>query len=162
CGDPFNELDESFLVDVLGATQATGPVQIDDGQALGTIQNDDHVPTLSIAGTTVTETDAGAAAATLSLSLSTASGQGLTVQPLLSAGSAVGGHPCGAGADFDNAALPAVRFPKLQRTAQVTVPVCGELAPELTESFGVNLDPASVDPTKATIGSGHASVTIRD
>src|SRR6185437_14036553 len=70
-GDLANEANETFFVNLSGATNAT----ISDNQGLGTINDDDSQPTLSINDVTVTEGNAGAVNASFTVSLSPASGQ---------------------------------------------------------------------------------------
>ena len=66
-GDTKLEGNETFLVNLSGAANAS----IADNQGIGTITNDDNVPSLSIGDVTVTEGDAGTVAAVFTVSLST-------------------------------------------------------------------------------------------
>src|SRR5207302_11223189 len=54
-GDTAHESDETFTVDLSNASNAG----IADGSGLGTIQDDDGAPTISIADASVTEGDVG-------------------------------------------------------------------------------------------------------
>ena len=74
-GDTVHEPDETFLVNLSGASNAA----IVDDQGLGTILNDDAgpvLPSLSIDSATVTEGNSGTVNATFTVSLSTASASG--------------------------------------------------------------------------------------
>ena len=73
-GDTLIEAAETFVVNVTNLTGAT----LGDGQGLGTITNDDALPTLSINDVSVTEGNAGTTNAAFTVTLNTASGQ--TVQ----------------------------------------------------------------------------------
>ena len=84
-GDTLNEANETFFVNL----SAPGNATILDGQGLGTITNDDAVPSLSIGDVTVTEGNSGTVNATFTVSLSTASGQTVTVNYATADGTAV-------------------------------------------------------------------------
>ena len=70
-GDLLDEVDEGFLLNLTGPTNAT----LADGQGVGTITDDDATPTLSIDDVTKLEGDTGSANATFTVSLSAPSGQ---------------------------------------------------------------------------------------
>src|SRR5205823_13824160 len=74
-GDLLNEVNETFWVNLSGATNAS----IADGQGTGTITDDDAQPALSIGDVTVPEGDGGTGPATFTVSLSGASGKTVTV-----------------------------------------------------------------------------------
>src|SRR5262249_3054475 len=73
-GDVLDEPDETFTMDLSGAVNAT----VADGQAIGTIFDDDPAPLLSISDATATEGNSGTAGVVFTVSLSSASGR--TVQ----------------------------------------------------------------------------------
>ena len=73
-GDTVIEGNETFTVNLTGPTNAT----LADGQALGTIVNDDF-PALSIGDVTVTEGNSGTTTATFTVTLSAASASTVTV-----------------------------------------------------------------------------------
>jgi hypothetical protein len=159
CGDSLNEFDETFVVNIFNPSP---PLQIERGQARGTLINDDPLPSLSLTPSTLSlfEGNAGTANAALTVRLSSPSGKTVTVQPTVSNGTATGGAACGGPqqVDFINTPPALVTFAPLQTTATVNVPVCGDLTPEPNETFFVDLTNA----TNGTIGSGHATVTIKD
>jgi hypothetical protein len=69
------EGNETFNVGLSGATNAT----IADSQGIGTINNDDAQPTISINDISVNEGDSGTTSAGFTVSLSNASSQTITV-----------------------------------------------------------------------------------
>ena len=73
-GDVLDEANESFFVN-LDASGAT----IADGQAVGTILDDDPAPSVVINDVLVTEGDSGTTPASFTLSLSAPSGQTVAV-----------------------------------------------------------------------------------
>jgi hypothetical protein len=74
-GDTSREPDETFFVNLSGATNAA----ISDGQGTCTILNDDGPPALSISDVIVIEGNSGAVNAVFTVTLSPASGQTVTV-----------------------------------------------------------------------------------
>ncbi len=74
-GDFLTEADETFFVNLSGATGAT----IADNQALGTILNDDSPPALTISDATITEGNSGTKNLNFAVTLSKPSGQTVTV-----------------------------------------------------------------------------------
>jgi hypothetical protein len=143
-GDPTIEPNETFLVDLTGATNAT----IADGLGVGTIVNDDS-PALSVNNVAVTEGDSGTASATFTVSLSAASGQTVTVNYATANDSAT------AGSDYV-AASGTLTFPPGSTTQSLPVTVNGDTAMEPTETFFVNLSGA----TNATIADAQGVGTI--
>ena len=123
-GDTLDEPNETFLVNLSGATQAT----IADGQGLGTITDNDPTPSLSISDVTVTEGDGGTVDAVFTVTLSAASGQTVTVdyatadQTALSPG------------DY-TATSGTLTFTPGQTTQQITVAVQGDTLDEPNETF---------------------------
>jgi len=146
-GDTFDELDESFAVQLSAALNAT----IADGLGLGTITDDDPPPSLSINNITVTEGDSGTVNATFTVSLNTASGRAVAIDYATADGSA---H---APADYQprNGTLT---FLAGQTTRQLTVLVNGDTLDEAGETFFVNLS----SPVNATIADGQGIGTIID
>ena len=86
-GDLIDEIDETFFVDLSGATNAT----IGDAQGVGTIIDDDAQPTISIDDVTVTEGNTGTVNANFTVSLSSASGQTVSVGYSTADGTAIAG-----------------------------------------------------------------------
>ena len=83
-GDTKFEPDETFTVNLSGATNAT----IADGSGLGTIRNDDDQPTISINDVSLLEGNSGTTAFVFTVSLSNASCQPITVNFATADGSA--------------------------------------------------------------------------
>jgi hypothetical protein len=148
-GDTIDELDETFLVNLASATNAT----IGDGQGVGTIRDDDPAPTpvISINNATVFEGTAGTVDAVFTVSLSQASDQTVTVQFSTADGSA------SAPSDYQSRS-GTITFAAGDTSETVTVAVNGDTIDELDETFLVNLTSA----TNATIGDGQGVGTIRD
>ena len=74
-GDALNEPTKTFFVNVTNVTNAV----VGDGQGVGTIVNDDPLPSFSINDITVTEGNAGTVSAVFTVTLSAASGQTVSV-----------------------------------------------------------------------------------
>lgn len=147
-GDTLNEINETFLVNLSGAANAT----IADGQGQGTITNDDAVPTLSINDVTAAE---GTGVFTLTrftftVTLSAASGQTVTVNFATAGGTAVPG-------DFFPA-NGALTFNPGVTSQTITVTVLGDTNIEPNETFFVNL----TNPTNATLSDGQGLGTINN
>jgi chitinase len=87
-GDTVFEANETFLVELTNATNAT----IDNALALGTITNDDAAPTLAISDVTVTEGDTGSTNAVFTVTLTGATALPATVAFTTANGTAVGGY----------------------------------------------------------------------
>lgn len=144
-GDTLNEPSETFFVNVTGVTNAV----VVDGQGVGTIVNDDPLPSLSIDDVTVVEGNSGTTNAVFTVSLSAASGQTVTVNYATADGTAT------APADYTNTS-GTLTFTPGQTTRTITVPVIGETVPEANETFFVNLSGA----TNATISDNQGVGTI--
>ena len=144
-GDTLNEPSETFFVNV---TNVTGAVVV-DGQGIGTITNDDPLPSLSINDVTVTEGNSGTVNAVFTVTLSAASGQTVSVNYATADGTAT--QP----ADYTSNS-GALSFTPGQTTRTITVLVNGETVPEANETFFVNLSGA----TNATITDNQGIGTI--
>jgi hypothetical protein len=146
-GDVTNETDETFTVDLSNAANAT----IADAQGVGTILNDDPVPTLSVDDVAVGEA-AGTAAFTVTLSAP--SGQTVTVDYATADGTA--------NAPGDYTAIPATTLTFLpgETGKPVSVTIVDDLLDEADETFTVDLSNAS-NATIAT-GTGTGTGTITD
>ncbi len=144
-GDTLHEPNETFFVNVSNVSGAT----VAKAQGVGTVVNDDPLPSLSINDVSVTEGNAGTVTATLTVALSAASGQTVTVNYNTANGSAV------APADYVSAS-GTVTFPPGSTTRTLTLTINGDTAPEADESFTVNLSGA----TNATLGDATGTVTI--
>jgi hypothetical protein len=145
-GDTLYEHDESFFV------QLSNPVWaiFTDPEGVGTIQNDDMPPELSIGDVTVIEGNAGSVQADFSVSISAASGVDTTVEFNTSDGTAE------AGTDY-TLASGTLLFPALSTTPQhAFVTVMGDTDFEQDEFFFNDL----INPVDATIGIGTGVGTI--
>ncbi len=144
-GEGFNELDETFLVNLAGPTNAT----IVDNQGLGTIVNDDAVPSLSINDVSQAEGNSGTTSFTFTVSLSAASGKTVTVNYATADVTAT------AGSDYQ-AAGGTLTFNPGETSKPVNVVVNGDTTFEPDETFAVNL----TAPGNATIADGQGAGTI--
>jgi len=146
-GDVLNEPDETFLIDLSGAVNAT----VIDSQAVGTILNDDPLPTFSISDVTVTEGDSGTTDAVFNVRLSAASGQSVTVNFATADGTA------SAGSDY-MATNGTLTFAPGLTNLPVAVKVNGELFNEANETFFLNLS----NPTNALLADAQGLGTINN
>ncbi|MBI1804390.1 MAG: DUF11 domain-containing protein [Ignavibacteria bacterium] len=147
-GDATNEPDETFFVNLSGATNAT----IADGQGLCTIHNDDGVPNITINDVSATEGNSGTTPAVFVVSLSTSSSQIVTVNFATAAGTAT------AGIDYVNSS-GTITFNPGETLKRDTVLVVGDLLNEADETFFVNLS----NPINAVIGDAQGvGVIIND
>src|SRR5262249_35148659 len=139
--------DETFLVDLFNPFNAN----LIDGQAIGTITDDDAAPSVSIGDVTVSEGNAGTTPATFNLTLSAASGKQILVNFATADATAV------APGDYA-ASSGTVTFPVGTTLRTVTVNVAGDVLDEVNETFNVNL---SV-PINVSILDGQGVGTITD
>ncbi len=144
-GELLNEPSETFFVNVTNVINAV----VVDGQGVGTIVNDDPLPSLSINDVTVVEGNAGTVNAVFTVTLNAASGQTVQVNYATADGTAT--QP----ADYTNTS-GTLTFTPGQTTRTITVPVIGEIVPEANETFFVNLSGA----TNATISDNQGVGTI--
>ncbi len=144
-GDTLNEPSETFFVNV---TNVTGAVVV-DGQGIGTITNDDPLPSLSTSNVTVIEGNSGTTNAVVTVTLSAASGQTVTVNYATADGSAI------APGDY-TANSGVLTFTPGQTSRTVTVLVNGDIAPEANETFSLGLFGA----VNATINIATSFITI--
>jgi hypothetical protein len=146
-GDTLDEPNETFGVNLSNPTGAT----IADGQAIGTITDDDAPPAISIGDVTVTEGNTGSVSVAFTVSLSAASGQ------VVSAAYATANGTAAAGSDY-TAASGTATFAAGTTTQTVTVAVTGDLVDEPNETFVVNLSSA----VNATLADSQGAGTIVD
>ena len=144
-GDTANEPTETFFVNVTGVINAV----VVDGQGVGTITNDDPLPSMSIDDVSVVEGNAGTVNAVFTVTLSAASGQTATVLYATADGTAT--QP----ADYTSTS-GSLTFTPGQTTRTLTVPVIGDTVPEANETFFVNLSGAA----NATISDNQGVGTI--
>jgi Calx-beta domain len=146
-GDPNDETNETYVVNLSGASNAT----IADTQGLGTVVNDDSPPSISINDVSLTEGNAGTSTLTFTATLSVASGKTVTVAYATADGTAI------APADY-TAATGTVTFTAGQVSRPVAITVRGDTLDEFDETFAVNLS----GPTNATIADSQGVGTILD
>ncbi|MCZ8324668.1 MAG: putative Ig domain-containing protein [Sphingomonadaceae bacterium] len=144
-GDLLSEPNETFFVNVTNVVNAV----VVDGQGVGTLNNDDPLPSLSINDVTVVEGNSGTVNAVFTVTLSAVSGQNVTVNYVTVDGTAT--QP----ADYTSTS-GTLTFTPGQTTRTITVPVIGETVPEANDTFFVNLSGA----TNATISDNQGLGTI--
>ncbi|WP_283215005.1 Calx-beta domain-containing protein, partial [Methylobacterium trifolii] len=146
-GDTVFEPNESFLVNLSGATNAT----ITDTQGVGTITNDDPAPTIAISDVTVSE---AAGTATFTITRTGATEVPITVNYATADGTAI------AGSDY-TATSGTLTFAPSQAatvTQTVTVAITNDGVFEGSEQFALNFSNA----TGATITDAQGIGTITD
>ncbi len=145
-GDLLNEADETFLLTLTGASG----VLLTASPAVGTIVNDDPLPTLSVDDVSVPEGNTGSNAATFTLTLSAASSLPVTVTVQTSNGTAV------APGDYVPEGPYPLTFLPFQTTNSFHVTVIGDVNIEPDETFQVQLSGAM----NAVIGDSTGIGTI--
>ena len=147
-GDTLDENDnENFFLNLSNALNAS----IVDAEGLGTITDDDSLPSVAIGDVTVTEGDTGTVTASFNVTLAPASGREVSVQYATADGTAT------APADY-SAAGGGLTFAAGETTKQVTVPVHSDALDEIDEDFTVDLSSA----LNATIADAEGVGTITD
>jgi uncharacterized repeat protein (TIGR01451 family) len=127
-GDTAYEFNETFYVNLSSATNAT----IADSQGVGTILNDDPVPTLSINDVTLAEGNTGVTNAVFAVSLSALSGVDASFTYTTANGTAT------AGSDYV-ARSGSLTIPAGIGSTNIAVSVNGDLTIEQDEVFYVDL-----------------------
>ena len=145
-GDVLSEADETFAVDL----SAPVNVRIGDGHGVGTIDDDDPLPSLSVGDATIVEGTGGTTPMTYTVTLAPASGQTVTVGYSTADGTATtpGDYQPSSGT---------LTFAPGQTSKTVTVLVQADGAFEPSETLTLGLS----SPTGATIG-GSGTGTIDD
>lgn len=144
-GDLTLEPDETFFVDLSNSIGAT----LEDGQGVGTIQNDEGVPTIGITDVSMAEGDAGTTSFAFEVTLSGPSATPITVDFATAQGTAE------EVADYTGES-GTLTFAPGDTTETITVDVLGELLFEDDETFTVVLS----DPDGAAIADGSGLGTI--
>jgi len=144
-GDTGYENDETFTVNLGEPTGAT----IADGQATGTIANDDAPPSISVDDVSHSEGNSGTTAYTFTVSLSSPSVNAVTVSYATADGSAA------AGSDYTTTS-GTLTFAPGEQVKQVTVTASGDTLYEVNETFTLNLS----SPTGGVIGDGTGVGTL--
>lgn len=148
-GDTVVEPDETFLVNLSNA----GGALIADGQALGTIQNDDCI-CLRIDDVSVTEGNSGTRLATFTVSLSSAAAGPVSYNIATANGTAV------AGSDYVASSLAGQTIPAGQLSKTFSVTVNGDSTIEGTERFRVNI--SNVSGATLSDGIGYGTIVNDD
>ncbi|MEH2067450.1 MAG: Calx-beta domain-containing protein [Nostoc sp.] len=146
-GDNKFEADETFGVNILGATNAT----LADSLGVATIINDDNQPTISISDVSVVEGNTDTTTnANFTITLSNPSYQQVTVNYNTSNGSAKVSD-----SDY-NSANGTIIFAPGETTKIISIGVIGDNKFEADETFGVNL----LGATNATLADSLGVATI--
>jgi hypothetical protein len=147
-GDTAVEANETFAVTLSNAVGAT----VADGQATGTILNDDSnpAPSLSIADVSLTEGNSGTKLATFTVTLSAAATAPVTYNIATANGTAT------AGADYTARSLTGETIAAGASSRTFTVTITGDAAVEANETFLVNVSSVA----GATVADGQATGTI--
>ena len=148
-GDTKNEGNETFRVNLSSPTNATIAVP----RGIGTIFNDDALPTLSVNSVTQVELNSGYHAFTFTATLSPASGQTVTVKRATANNTA---STLDMPADYAGVPLTLLTFPPGVTSKTFTVLVRGDTKHEANEKFFVRLS----SPTNATIAAAQGIGTI--
>jgi Ca2+-binding RTX toxin-like protein len=144
-GDTLSEANETFFVNLSGATNA----DIADSQGIGTIQNDDF--NLSINDVSLTEGNSGTKNASFTVTLSQPNSQIVTVNYATADGTAI------AGIDY-TATSGTLTFAAGITSQMISIPVIGDTLSESNETFTVNLSGA----TNANIADNQGIGTIQN
>ena len=145
-GDVLSEAVETFAVDLNNPVN----VGIGDGHGVGTIDDDDPLPSLSVGDASVVEGSGGTTPMTYTVTLSPASGQTVTVDYSTADGTAT------APGDYQPKS-GTLTFAPGQTSKTVTVLVQGDTTFEPTETLALGLS----NPVDAAIG-GSGTGTISD
>ena len=147
-GDTTQEPNEAFFVNLINPIGAT----IADGQAVGTITNDDAAatPTLSIADASVSEGNSGTKTLTFTVSLSPAAVGTVSYNIATSNGTAT------SGSDYVASSLTGQTINAGATSKTFAVSINGDTTTEANETFNVALSGLS----GATLGDGSAVGTI--
>ena len=142
-GDTLDEDDENFVVTLSNAVNSA----IGTAQAVGTIQDNDAAPTISVGDCAVLE----GGTCSMAITLSAPSGKGITINVATANGSAT------AGSDFPPVS-GTVGFAPGLTFASLAIPTFGDALDEVDETFALLLSA----PVNTTIGDGQGAATIDD
>ncbi|MCC7265239.1 MAG: hypothetical protein IT369_22255 [Candidatus Latescibacteria bacterium] len=144
-GDLLNEADEVFALNLSNPVNAA----VTDGQAAGTITNEDPVPTLAVADASVAEGNSGADSLVFTVTLSAASGRVVNVAYTTTSGTA--------SADTDYVAVSGIlTLAEGETSKTVAVVVKGDLVTEPSETLGLTLSA----PINATLADAQGTGTL--
>jgi hypothetical protein len=142
------EPNETFA---LNLTRLSGPTTNDSVSAVGTIVNDDGIPTLNISDVTVVPGTSGTTNAVFNVTLAPSATQNVTV------GYSTVDVTAEAGVDYLAQSGNLTFTPGGPLTLQITVPVLGSATPSADETFWINL---SGESPNAVIGDARGVGTI--
>ncbi len=145
-GDTQNEGDETFRLLLSNPVNAT----VADDTGIGTIVNDDGVPSLSVSDVSSTEGDSGTKTFTFNVTLSSASSQKVTV-PYLSQD-----NTAKASDDDYEPVTGILTFNPGETSKSIDVTVNGDTRNEANETFGLRL----ASPTNASLADANGLGTI--
>ncbi|MFA6985157.1 MAG: Calx-beta domain-containing protein [Arenimonas sp.] len=148
-GDTTTEPNETFLVDVSNVVGAT----VADGQAVGTIVNDDGgatTPSLSIADVSISESNSGTKVATFTITLSGTSANAVSYDIATANGTAT------AGSDYVASSLAGQSIAAGGTSKAFAVTINGDTVVESNETFTVTV----TNVVGATVADGMATGTI--
>jgi Ca2+-binding RTX toxin-like protein len=133
--DVLNELAETFVVNLSNAQSLpdAGSIVISDGQAIGSITDNDPTPNISINDQTIIEGDLDTTNIAFELMLDQPSGQDLTISYSTEDGTAT------ADLDYQGVLSGSLTIPEGQTTASILISVIGDVIVEPDETFFVNL-----------------------
>ncbi len=147
-GDVVDEVPETFEVNLSNAAFGV----ISDDLGVGTINDDDATPAISIHDAAVTEGNVGTVDAVFTVSLSRASGMPVTVDYATTVVSAT------PGTDYTAIGTTTLTFNPGETLKIVTVSIISDTLDEDTETFGVSL----TNPANATISDNMGVGAIND
>ena len=141
-GDSTFEPTETFVVNLSNPTNTTA---ITDSQGVGTIENDDTPPIISIDSVSAAEGNTGTKTFAFTVSLSNPASTQVSVNYATSAGAT---NPATAGSDYV-ATSGTLNFAPGDTTATVNVTVNSDVVYDLNETFDVTLSAPSANATLA-------------
>jgi hypothetical protein len=154
-GDNKEEGDETFFVQLLGATG--GATISGDNTGVGTIQNDDVSPTVSIGDASEFEGQSGKTAFDFTVTLSNPTANQVDVTFTTADGTARLDNQ-----DYQQPTTTTVTFPPKVTTATITVMVNGDVKEEGDETFFVRLLGATGGATISSDDTGVGTITNDD
>ena len=155
-GDTADEFDETFLVRLTNATNAAmagaGGAPATSAEGVGTIEDDDPKPVLTVNDVRMVEGSEGPKAANFTVVLSPAWPQTVTVRY-----ATVDGTATAASGDYQPLS-GTLTFAPGDASKRLSVIVNGDSEPEPEETFALRLS----EPTNAVVGKADGTVTIVD
>jgi hypothetical protein len=157
CSDTFDEADETFNVTLFSPSSGSS---IGTGTGVGTILDNDPLPSVSVPSANLSEGNAGTNNRTVPVTLSAASGRAVSfAYETRTTGTATAGAGCAGTTDFVTTSGTVV-FPVGSTTPStpLTLPVCGDTRDEPNETVRIRLSSF----TNATGPSTDRTATIVD